>query len=72
MRLNSVVLAELVAALGAIVKDGCTFVCRTELKSVEVHLVVAASGALFLDCSLLRLLIVAKCGCCVDQLTLLA
>ena len=38
---------------------------------MEVHLVIAATRALFLDGGLLWLVIVAKCSCCVDELTLL-
>lgn len=38
---------------------------------MEVHLVVAASGALFLDGRLLGLVVVAYGSGCVDELTLL-
>ena len=38
-----------VPALGARVKDGLAFVGRPQLRSVELHLLVAALGALFLD-----------------------
>ena len=58
-RVRSVVLTKLVAALGAVVKDGGTFVCRTALECVEVHLLVSASRTLFLDGGLLWLLVVA-------------
>ena len=53
-RWRSVVLAELVAALGAVVEDSGTLVGGPELEGVEVHLVITASRALFLDCSLGR------------------
>lgn len=72
MAIRSVVLAELVSALGAVVEDGCALVCRAKLESVEVHLVVAAARALLLDGRFLWLLVVAKGGCCVDELTLLS
>jgi hypothetical protein len=71
LRVCLVVLAELVTALGTVVEDGCTFIRRTELESVEVHLVVAASRTLFLDGGFLWFVVITKSSCCVDQLTLL-
>lgn len=66
-----VVLAKLVATLGTVVEDGCTFVGGTELECVEVHLIVATARALFLDGGFLWLLFVTECSGCVDELSLL-
>ena len=59
LRASSVVLAELVAALGTVVEDGGAFVGGSELEGMEVHLVVATAGALFLDGGFLWLFIVS-------------
>ena len=48
-----VVLAELVATLGAVIEYSRAFVCTPKLESVEVHFVVAAVWTFLLDSSLL-------------------
>jgi hypothetical protein len=69
---NLIILTKLIAALRAVVENGGTFVGGPKLKCVEIHLFVAATGALFFDGGLPRALIIVERGGSVDKLALLS